>query len=289
MQDNVIQIPVAEIVKQELGSAAKTCREFSASHNATVYLVDMEDNQRLVVKMAKDNSQNLATEGWMLQYLADNSDLPIPEVFCAKDHVLIMSYLPDCGRIDEGAQLHAADLLAALHKVKGDRYGFERDTLIGPLVQPNTWEDDWITFFGEHRLLYMANEAHKEGSIDDDTLKRIERLIGKLSLYLDVPTSPTLLHGDVWDGNVLALPGRIVGFIDPALYFGAPEIELAFTTLFGTFGQSFFNRYQDHHTIQPGFFEERRDIYNLYPLLVHVRLFGDMYKDNLETTLSGFA
>lgn len=287
-QVNTPRRSIEEIVAQELDRPVKSSRPFNTSHNAEIFLVDMEDGVRLVVKAAKGADKNLALEGWMLEYLKDKSELPLPEVFCSKDDLLIMSYLPDCGRIDDEAQYHAADLLAALHNIKADKFGFERDTLIGPLRQPNPWEEDWIKFFGEHRLLYMAKEAFNEKRIDETMLKRVERLVGKLHLYLDAPSEPRLLHGDLWDGNILALPGQVVGFIDPALYYGDPEIELAFTTLFGTFGQPFFESYQKHHTIVPGFFEERRDLYNIYPLLVHVRLYGDMYKDRLDLTLSSF-
>jgi len=102
------------------------------------------------------------------------------------------------------------------------------------------------------------------------------------------PVRPSLIHGDMWGGNVLAANGMITGFIDPALYFADPEIELAFTTLFSTFGDTFFSRYNEHRPLAPGFFEERRDLYNLYPLLVHVRLFGGSYVDSVDGILRKF-
>lgn len=84
---------------------------------------------------------------------------------------------------------------------------------------------------------------------------------------------------------MLASGNRITGFLDPALYYGHPEIELAFTTLFNTFGEAFFNRYQELTPIPPGFFELRRDLYNLYPLLAHVNIFGGGYIAPIEETL----
>ena len=119
-------------------------------------------------------------------------------------------------------------------------------------------------------------------------LSRLERFGGQLDRWLAEPDQPALIHGDVWTTNVLARDGRIVAFIDPAIYFADPEIELAFTTLFGTFGEPFFKRYAELRPLRPGFLEERRDIYNLYPLLVHVRLFGGSYVHSVDSTLRRF-
>src|SRR3546814_4637170 len=96
------------------------------------------------------------------------------------------------------------------------------------------------------------------------------------------------LHGDMWGGNVLARGGRIAAFVDPAIYHADPEIELAFSTLFGTYGEAFFRRYEALRPLRPGFFETRRDIYNLYPLLVHARLFGGSYVASVDRILGRF-
>lgn len=118
--------------------------------------------------------------------------------------------------------------------------------------------------------------------------ERIEALCARLGEWLEEPARPSLIHGDLWGGNVLAADGRISGFIDPAIYYADPEIELAFTTLFGTFGDAFFRRYGELRPLRARFFEERRDLYNLYPLLVHVRLFGGEYVSQVEAILRKF-
>lgn len=92
----------------------------------------------------------------------------------------------------------------------------------------------------------------------------------------------------MWTTNILAQGDRITGFIDPAIYYGHPEVELAFITLFGTFEQPFFDHYHEIRPISTGFFEERCDLYNLYPLLVHTRLFGGSYGTAIERTLHQF-
>ena len=134
----------------------------------------------------------------------------------------------------------------------------------------------------------MAGEAHRVGNLPARAMARIETLAARLDRWIKEPSTPSLIHGDMWGGNVLAKGGRIAGFVDPAIYYADAEIELAFSTLFSTFGDSFFRRYAEHRPIRPGFFEERRDLLNLYPLLVHVRLFGGSYVQSVERTLAKF-
>ncbi len=199
-----------------------------------------------------------------------------------------MSWIEAGGGVTAGAQAHAAELLAELHGVGAENYGFERSTLIGGLDQPNPWSARWIDFFRDQRLLHMGRQALDAGRLPAALMGRIETLAGRLDRWLDEAQPPALLHGDIWTGNVLCRQGRVAGFVDPAIYYGDPEIELAFATLFGTFGEPFFRRYGELRPLRPGFFEERRDLYNLYPLLVHVRLFGGHYVGSVERTLRRF-
>lgn len=253
-----------------------------------VFLARMADGPDLVAKVGEPGS-GLALEGRMLAYLAAHAPLPVPQVLHADDALLLMTRLESNGGLDANAQRHGAELVAALHGVTtGHGFGFAYDTVIGGLRQPNPWTPKWRDFFAEQRLLYMSREAERAGRLSARVLTRIEKLAGALDKWIEEPAQPSLVHGDMWGGNVLAASGRISGFIDPAIYFADPEIELAFTTLFGTFGDDFFSRYHELRPIRPGFFEARRDLYNLYPLLVHVRLFGGSYVAAVERTLSRF-
>ena len=266
------------------GAEVTAARPLSGGDIAEVLLVELADGRRVVAKVG-GGSSGLAVEGAMLRYLAANSDLPVPEVLHASDDLLVMSHIEAGGRLDADAERDAAELIAALHGITAERFGFDFDTVIGGLHQPNPWTDDWITFFREQRLLYMAREAVNAGRLAGAAAKRIEVLAAKLGEFLPTTSTPSLIHGDLWGGNVLCGRGRIAGFIDPATYYADAEIELAFSTLFGTFGEAFFSRYRELRPIAPGFFEERRALYNLYPLLVHVRLFGGHYAGQVEATL----
>ena len=268
-------------LERALGSPVRALDRLAGGHNAVLWMVSLADGRRLVAKVGI----GLEPEGFMLRHLAAHAALPVPAVHAADDRLLVMDFIETSGGITPAAEEQAAELIAALHGIGAPRYGFPRDTLIGPLPQPNGEMDDWIAFFRDRRLLFMARKALEDGRIDHGLMAGLDRLADRLPDLIGTPAPPSLIHGDLWGGNVLTRGGRIAAFIDPALYHADAEIELAFTTLFGTFGEPFFRRYGEIRPIRPGFFELRRDLYNLYPLLVHVRLFGGSYVGAVERTV----
>lgn len=252
------------------------------------YRCDLADGRRLAVKaLAAGGRADLTLEAYMLGELARQSKLPVPAVHVAEPDLLAMDFIEtDGGGITPSVERHAAELIAALHAVPREYFGYERDTLIGPLPQPNPRSELWVPFFRDHRLLAMARAAEAEGALPAKLLVRLERLAERLADYLAEPAHPSLLHGDLWTGNVLIRGDRVAGFVDPAIYCGHPEIELAFTTMFGTFGRAFFETYENLLPLSRDFHEIRCAIYKLYPTLVHVRLFGGAYIPPIEQTLS---
>ena len=276
-----LQSEIEKAIKRKIGSIAP----LSAANNAQIYRLVLEGNVVLVTKVAE---RGLDIEAWMLNYLKTKSKLPVPAVLYSNEHVIVMEFVPSHHMLDDACQRHAAELLGELHNVRAETYGMERDTLIGALRQPNPQGKDWPAFFAEHRLLYMAREAQRENKIDAKIVKQIEKLAQKLPEMLKGFAPPSLIHGDIWGGNILAGRGKIAAFLDPAVYYADPEIELAFIRLFSTFGDAFFRRYGEIHPIRPGFFEERADLYSLYPLLVHTRLFGTSYARKAQKILDRF-
>jgi fructosamine-3-kinase len=275
-----------DIITARLGRPAESCRALGGGCVGEVYRVRMKDGGDIVVKHDSRPSPALDVEGYMLRHLADHSALPVPRVLHSSPDLLAMELIDGESHFNTQAQHHAAELLAALHEIRGPQHGLDRATLIGGLHQPNPWTDSWVDFFRDHRLLHMADKALEERVMPAALHRRIHRFAERLPEFIEEPAYPSLLHGDVWTTNVLARNGRITAFIDPAVYYGDPEIELAFITLFNTFGAPFFDAYRALRPIAPGFFEQRRDIYNLYSLLVHTRLFGASYLNGVEHTLA---
>lgn len=262
----------------------------SGGQMAAVYAVALEPPfagtaqavSNVVVKV--DPEGDLACEGRMLQYLCDKSRLPVPQVYAQAKGLLVLEHLPGDGFVSSDAERHAADLLADLHTLSVNQYGFAEDTLIGSLQLPNGWHDDWGQFFADKRLKHFANVAFERGRLPEKTFVRVCQLAERVPEWLE-PNSPGLVHGDLWSGNVLAENGTITGIIDPALYYADPEVELAYIDLFGTFGKAFWQRYHERRPIAEAFWQQRRALYSLYPLLAHVYYFGGGYVAEVETRL----
>lgn len=272
-------------IKEALGTAPLDLAPLSGGSVGEVYRAKLASGHDLVIKIDLAQNTQLALEGSMLEYLAGHSSLPVPQVLFNDGQLLITEFVPGKSIFSAKSQQHAAELLAELHGITARSFGFEYDTLIGGLHQPNNWTNSWIDFFRQQRLLFMASKAYEHDRLPQSIYSRLQAFSERLEDFLEEPFQPSLLHGDAWAGNILANGDRITAFLDPAIYFGHPEIELAFTTLFGTFGDPFFKRYNEIWPLAPGFMELRKDIYNLFPLLVHVRLFGGSYVGQVEGIL----
>jgi len=170
--------------------------------------------------------------------------------------------------------------LADLHGIRPDPYGWERPNYIGSLPQANDVTDDWGVFWWTRRLLPQLTLAREENRLPGRR-DEWELLESRLPGLLPVDTlGPSLLHGDLWSGNVFPGPSGQPILVDPAVYRGHAEVDLAMTELFGGFPASFYSAYEAVRPLAGGYQEIRRPLYQLYPLLVHVNLFGRSYLDS---------
>ena len=211
-----------------------------------------------------------------------NSAPRVPQVLLEDASFLLLEYLTPEPRHPRSWELFGAEL-ANLHLHTAPRFGFHADNYIGSTPQPNPWEEDGQTFFAEHRLLFQAQLAHKNGLLDPDRIRQVERFCQRLPEL--IPAQPaSLLHGDLWSGNIHTGPGGLACLIDPAACYGWAEADLAMANLFGSLPAEFYAAYENVRPLAPGY-RTRFDIYNLYHLLNHLNLFGYSYLTQVHAIL----
>lgn len=225
----------------------------------------LEDGSHAVAK----NSPFPEIEADMLAAISQ-SGAPAPMVYATNENLLVMEWLRNRDVLH-----HAWDdlgkVIALLHSTEGALYGWPKDYSIGGIPMVNKWMRSWPDFWGEYRL-----RPHLE-YISPDLVDRLEELIEDLPQRLPMTPRAVLLHGDLWDGNILVDDGRISGLIDPCCYFGDAEVDMAMINLFDRASGSFYEAYETYHPLIPGY-KERLNIYKLWPALIHLRLFGDGYR-----------
>jgi len=168
--------------------------------------------------------------------------------------------------------------LAELHRSgQGAAFGFATDNYLGSSVQPNTWNEDWVEFWRVLRLGHQLQLARQQGLCDAAMSRAGDRLLDRLDRWIAEPAEPPcLLHGDLWGGNYLTDDHGQPVLIDPAVYYGRREADLAMTRLFGGFDQRFYDAYDASWPLEPDS-HQRLEIYELYHLLNHLNLFGSSY------------
>jgi protein-ribulosamine 3-kinase len=224
-----------------------------------------------------------------LQLLHQKSAINIPKVKGFGEEgsyqFLLLDFVEQKSRSKNYWQL-LGDGLASLHRSTAEFFGLDHDNYMGSLHQFNHPHSSWVSFFVEQRLNVQVKQAVDSGVADSIWIQKFETLYSKLSFLLP-EEKPSLLHGDLWSGNMITDEKGEPCLIDPAVYYGNREADLAMTKLFGGFDKEFYQRYHKTFPLQPGY-EARVDLYNLYPLLVHVNLFGGSYKSSVENILKTF-
>jgi len=180
------------------------------------------------------------------------------------------------------------DGLAALHRHTGDEFGFASDNFIGRLPQSNTWMGNWVTFFREERLAPQVDMARDRGRWRTRWDRPLDRLYQRLGDLLPPDPPASIVHGDLWNGNLMVTALGTPSLIDPAAYYGHREVDLAMTELFGGFEAPMYDAYRAAWPLEPGY-DARRPIYNLYHRINHLNHFGAGYANGVQSTLQSFA
>jgi fructosamine-3-kinase len=236
-----------------------------------VLLVPREGLPPVVAK----SGPNIATEAQMLRSLAE-AGVPVPAVEGELGDILLIDHVEHDEAFSPRAWGDIGRAVRAMHDHRGEEYGWPVDYALGTVHIDNRQRGDWPGFWGEQRLLPTAS------LLDRPWRERVERLVGRMTELLPAAPPPALLHGDLWTGNILVRDGRLAALIDPACYHGDAEVDLAMLCLFGAPDEAFWDAYD---ALELGW-EERRPLYQLFPALVHLRLFGPSYGPLVDRLLT---
>ncbi len=225
-----------------------------------------------------------------LVILANTGAIRVPRpLFDGKFHqqiYLVMEYL-EKGNPAINFWQNFGESIAELHKHRQENFGLPFQNYIGRLQQSNNAHTKWCDFYKAERIIFLLEKASKRNLLSTEEINLAEKLCGKIDQLIPEEI-PALLHGDLWKGNFIVQENGIAAVFDPAVYYGHREMDLAMAHLFGGFDNQFFDAYHTSFPLQPGWME-RMEIFQLYPLMAHLLLFGGPYHSKVVTILKKYA
>ena len=270
-----------------LGGVAETRPASGGCINNGVHLTTTK-GERFFLKTNRSAPPDMfAREAEGLRALRVPGGPRVPRVFLVGEHFLLLEDLLPRANPPKAFWEALGRALARLHSHTSPTFGFAHDNYIGSTPQPNTWTEDGYRFFAEYRLRHQTRLARRRGLLSAAQEQAVERLIRRLP-ELVPPQPASLIHGDLWRGNLLVDANGAPALIDPATHFGWAEAELGMMALFGGFPSACFAAYREIRPYPPNL-RERYQIYNLYHLLNHLNLFGGGYLHPVEVILKRFA
>jgi len=277
---NTLWLNIADQIQQATG------KPFQATHQRSVgggsinqaYALSGGDRAYFVKLNQAETLPMFEAEALGLEEIAKTGTIRVPQPICwgtANTFAFLALEWLDLGYGTHRSWEAMGHQLAAMHQVTSPKgFGWHRDNTIGSTPQPNTWTNNWIEFFCEHRLGYQLQLAMRRGG----HFPNGDRLLDAVPMLLAerVP-KPSLVHGDLWSGNAAVTKLEDPVILDPAVYFGDREVDLAMTELFGSFPNEFYRAYNAAYPLSEGY-TQRKVLYNLYHILNHFNLFGGGYE-----------
>ncbi len=280
----LVSTSIQKELANALGSEPKDFESLSGGCISDAFACHLSDGRRVFVKTKEGcDSRMFRAEAKGLQWIADAQSLRTPKVLAAGDTFLALEF------IESAAAAANYDLLlgtglAKLHLSGASRLGFEEDGFLATLPQDNQSSLSWQEFYVERRLEPLLRRAVDQGLMPVSLCTPFETLFSRMSEVMGDETEVARLHGDLWSGNVHTDEKGHPVLIDPAAYGGHREIDLAMLKLFGSPSAAFYRAYEDSWPLEAGH-QSRVGLYQLYPLLAHVNLFGGSYVASCEQAL----
>ena len=249
----------------------------------------LTNNTAFVAKYYLDKTNkfnSISSEINSLEYLTNIEPSLFPQIKYKSDTLMIINFIQNNNIKKENYQIVLAKEILKLHTITNKGYGFYFDAQIGGLQQPNKFEKNWVDFFLNKRLNMIFEKINKENLMPRSINQNIEKLMKNINNYLPSKPNISLLHGDLWSGNILFNDGKLVGLIDPGIYFGHNELEIAYLTWFKYVDKKFLDYYSNTIPIDKNF-HTYEPIYQLYFSLINIALWDrNFYLKDTENLLN---
>jgi len=251
--------------------------------------IETEDKERYIVKYyyKKEGRFNaIKSEADNLFFLNTRKFNFFPKIINNNNKFLIMSFIDNNNNLPIKTNDDLLGAIISLHSKRSNNYGFNFDTQIGGLKQSNSNSKNWVDFYGDKRLHYIFDLINKKQPMDKAINTKIELLLKKIDNFIPNNPKPSLLHGDLWEGNILFKNKKFSGFIDPGSFYGHNELEVSYLRWFNPkfIDRNFLDKYNDHISIDK-YYVNYEPIYQLYYSLLNVYLWDRSYVENVRGLL----
>ncbi len=251
--------------------------------------IDTEDKERYIVKYyyKKEGRFNaIKSEADNILFLNSHNFNFFPKIINNNNKFLIMSFIDNNNNLPIKTNDDLLGAILSLHSKRSNSYGFNFDTQIGGLMQSNSNSKNWVEFYGDKRLHYIFDLINKNRPMDKAINTKIELLLKKIDNFIPKKPKPSLLHGDLWEGNILFKNKKFSGFIDPGSFYGHNELEVSYLRWFNPkfIDRNFLDKYNDHISIDK-YYINYEPVYQLYYSLLNVYLWDRGYIENVRGLL----
>jgi len=268
-------------LESELGQKISSLKSLSGGCISDAFRLTLDNNFSLFLKFNSEVKNDMfIKEANGLKEIKKSNTIRVPSVIKATNEFILLEFI-EPGKQKKNFFEDFGRMFASMHKFSNEHFGFYENNFIGSNEQDNIADDEeknnWVKFYFNKRILFQVELAEKLGNSTSELRESVSALENKIEEIIGSSNDkPSLLHGDLWGGNYMVDENGNACLIDPAVYYGNREADLAMTKLFGGFNSEFYSSYNETFPLADGY-EYRENIYKLYHVLNHLNLFGRSY------------